>query len=229
MLLAVAAYRARPTAEARGALLSTQAQPFASRLGGHRGPVNALAFSPDDRLLATASSDGTVKLRRLSDHRTIATLTLPGRVRSVAFSPDGHVLAASSTDGPVRLWLTDGRRTETVLPERTAGARAVAFDPRGRTLAVASLDGAVQLWDTGPGHRAGAVLRGHSGTVTALSYAPDGRTIASAGSDRTVRLWSTDTARPLAHRPHEAQARPRQTHSDQGGRRSRRLRGRDHH
>ncbi|MDT0468545.1 helix-turn-helix domain-containing protein [Streptomyces sp. DSM 41699] len=198
MLLAVAAYRARATAEARGALLSTQAQPFASRLGGHRGPVNALAFSPDDRLLATASSDGTVKLRRLSDHRTIATLALPGRVRSVAFSPDGRVIAASSTDGPVRLWLTGGRRTETALPEQTAGARAVAFDPRGRTLAVAGLDGTVQLWDTGPGHRAGAVLRGHSGTVTALSYAPDGRTLASAGSDRTVRLWSTDTARPLA-------------------------------
>ncbi|MFJ5534845.1 helix-turn-helix domain-containing protein [Streptomyces sp. NPDC093261] len=198
MVLAVAAYRARATAEARGALLSTQAQPFAGRLGGHRGPVNALAFSPDGRLLATASSDGTVKLRRLSDHRTVATLTLPGRVRSVAFSPDGRSLAAGSTGGPVRLWLTGGRRTQTVLPERTAGARAVAFDPRGHTLAVAGGDGTVQLWDTGPGHRARAVLSGHSGTVTALSYSPDGRTLASAGSDRTVRLWSTDAARPVA-------------------------------
>ncbi|MGV9247734.1 nSTAND1 domain-containing NTPase [Streptomyces sp. NPDC003710] len=198
MLLAVAAYRAGATPEARGALLSTQSQPFARRLGGQRGPVNALVFAPDDRLLATASSDGTVKLRRLADQRTVATLTLPGRVRSVAFSPDGLTLAASSTDGPVRLWLTAGRGTVTVLPERTTGARAVAFDPRGRTLALAGRDGTVQLWDTGPGHRARAVLRGHSGNVTALSYAPDGRTLASAGSDRTVRLWSTDTARPVA-------------------------------
>ncbi|MFJ7903964.1 helix-turn-helix domain-containing protein [Streptomyces sp. NPDC096198] len=198
MLLAVAACRARVTAEARGALLSTQAQPFAGRLGGQRGPVNSLAFSPDDRLLATASSDGTVLLRRLADRRTVTRLTLPGRVRSVAFSPDGAALAAGSTGGPVRLWSTADGRTRAVLPERTAGARAVAFDPRGRTLAVAGRDGTVQLWDTGPAHRARAVLGGHVGTVTALAYSPDGRTLASAGSDRTVRLWSTDAARPLA-------------------------------
>ncbi|MCW7941367.1 DNA-binding protein [Streptomyces hygroscopicus] len=198
MLLAVAAYRAHPTAEARGALLSTQAQPFAARLGGHEGPVNALAFAPDDQLLATASSDGTVMLRHLPDDRTTATLTLPGRVRSVAFSPDGRTLAASSTGGPVRLWDMARHRTQAVLPARTTGARAVTFDPRGGTLAVAGGDGTVQLWDTGRDHRAVAALSGHTGAATALAYAPDGRTLASAGSDTTVRLWDTDRGRPVA-------------------------------
>nr|WSY50285.1 helix-turn-helix domain-containing protein [Streptomyces sp. NBC_00886] len=198
MLLAEEAYRADPTPEARGALLSTQAQPFSGRLTGYRGPVNAVAFAPGGRLLATAAGDGTVRLRRTSDHRTIATFTVPGRGRSVAFSPDGRRLAATSTDGPVRIWGTADHRLRALLPAGTKGARALAFDPRGRTLAVAADDGSVQLWDTGRDHPADVRLTGHTGRVDALAYAPDGRTLASAGSDRTVRLWDTDRARPLA-------------------------------
>ncbi|MGW0705313.1 nSTAND1 domain-containing NTPase [Streptomyces sp. NPDC002643] len=196
MLLAEEAYRAGATAEARGAVLSTQSQPFTARLGGHRGPVNSVAFAPDDRTLATASSDGTVTLRSTADgHRTLATLTVPGRVRSVAFAPDGRALAATSTDAPVSLWGVADHRRKALLDERTKGARAVAFDPRGRILAVATADGTVQLWDITAEPRATASLTGHDGLVNALDYAPDGRTLVSAGADRTVRLWDTDRAR----------------------------------
>ncbi|MET8165898.1 helix-turn-helix domain-containing protein [Streptomyces sp. NPDC005329] len=190
MRLAGEAYRSQATPEARGALLSTQAQPFSARLGGHRGPVNSVAFAPDGRTLATASSDGTVTLRRLADRRTTATFKMSGRVRSVAFSADGRTLAAGATDAPVQLWGAADHRTKVVLPASTEGARAVAFDPRGRTLAVAAGDGTVQLWDVDRRRRV-ASFTGHVGQVDALAYAPDGRTLASAGADRTVRLWDT--------------------------------------
>ncbi|WP_427164519.1 helix-turn-helix domain-containing protein [Streptomyces sp. C1-1] len=198
MLLAEEAYRTDPTPEARGALLSTQAQAFSARLVGHHGPVNAVAFAPGGRLLATAEAYGTVQLRRTADRRTTATLTVPGRVRSVAFSPDGRTLAATSTDGPVRIWDTADHRLRTLLPAATDGAHALAFDPRGRTLAVAADDGTVQLWDADGDHPAPVRLVGHTGRVNTLAYAPDGRTLASGGSDRTVRLWDTDRARQLA-------------------------------
>ncbi|WP_406452151.1 helix-turn-helix domain-containing protein [Streptomyces sp. NBC_01622] len=198
MLLAEEAYRTDATPEARGALLSTQAQAFSARLVGRYGPVNAVAFTPDGTLLATAGAHGAVQLRRTSDHRTTATLPVPGRVRSVAFSPDGTVLAATSSDGPVRIWGTADHRLRTLLPAGTRGARALAFDPRGRTLAIAADDGTVQLWDTEGSHPSGVRLVGHTGRVNTLAYARDGRTLASGGSDRTVRLWDTDRARSLA-------------------------------
>lgn len=198
MRLAADAYRTSATTEARGAVLSTQSQPFIARLGGHGGAVNAVAFAPGNGELATAGSDGTVTLRRVSDHRTTASFTLPGRVRAVAFSPDGRTLAAVSTDGPALLWDVGGRRTAAVLAPDTTGARAVAFAPDGRTLAVASPDGTVRLWETAGEHRAVATLEGHTGRVNALAYAADGRTLVSAGADRTVRLWDPVAARPLA-------------------------------
>ncbi|MGW5849765.1 nSTAND1 domain-containing NTPase [Streptomyces sp. NPDC055254] len=197
LLLAAQAYRTSATSEALGALLSTQSQPFVARLAGHGGPVNAVAFAPDNGTLATASSDGTVTLRRTADRRTTATLTLPGRVRAVAFSPDGRTLVATSTAGPARLWDTAGHRTAAVLPDSTVGARAVAFAPDGRTLAVATPDGSVQLWEAAGEHRAVASLRGHTGQVNALAYARDGRTLVSAGADRTVRLWDPERATSL--------------------------------
>ncbi|MER6678031.1 WD40 repeat domain-containing protein [Streptomyces sp. NPDC000983] len=198
MLLAGEAYRADTTAEARGALLSTQSQPFSARLDGYRGPVNAVAFAPDDRTLATASSDGTVTLRATDgDRRTLATFTLPGRVRAVAFAPDGRTLAATSTDGPVTLWDVAAHRRTALLTADTRGARAIAFDPRGHALAVATPDGPIQLWDTRSTPRRTASLTGHKGLPHALAYAPDGGGLVSAGADRTVRLWDTDRARPL--------------------------------
>ncbi|MFE5558850.1 helix-turn-helix domain-containing protein [Streptomyces sp. NPDC056544] len=198
MLLAGQAYRTSATSEARGALLSTQSQPFTARLGGHGGPVNAVAFGPGNGMLATAGSDGKVMLRRVADRRTIATFTLPGRVRAVAFSPDGSMLAATSTDGPARLWDTAGRGPGEQLPASTTGARAVAFAPDGRSLAVAGADGTIGLWDAAGDHRALASLSGHSGRVNALAYAADGRTLVSAGVDRTVRLWDPVEAGPQA-------------------------------
>ncbi|MFZ3495115.1 helix-turn-helix domain-containing protein [Streptomyces sp. 5.8] len=200
MLLAEEAYRAEATPEAHGALLSTQSQPFLARLGGHGGPVNAVAFAPGGRTLATAGSDGKVLLRRVADRSTVAAFTAPGRVRTVAFSPDGRTLAAGSTDGPVRLWPVGAGSggAVSVLPPSTAGARAVAFAPDGGTLAVAAADGTIRLLDPAGEHRERGVLTGHTARVNTLAYAPDGRSLVSAGADGTVRLWDTRRAEPAA-------------------------------
>ncbi|MFJ4091283.1 helix-turn-helix domain-containing protein [Kitasatospora sp. NPDC089913] len=149
MLLAERAFRVAPTPEARGALLSTQAQPFAGRLLGHTGPVNSCSISPDGRLLATASSDETVRLWSLPDRRPAATLTgHNSAVRAVTFSPDGRLLASAGSDGTVRLWDVEQRRPPVVLRGHVGPVRSVAFAPDGRTVVSGGADRTVRVWST---------------------------------------------------------------------------------
>ena len=102
-----------------------------------RGTLNQLAWTPDGKSIAVASSIGVY----LYDAQTFSVqrcITSSVTVDSVTFSPDGTLLATGSIDGTARVWrMSDGSLVRT-LTGYTNGARSVAFSPDGTLLATGS-------------------------------------------------------------------------------------------
>ncbi|KAI8633878.1 putative WD-repeat protein [Xylariaceae sp. FL1651] len=160
----------------------------------HSGSVNAVTFSPNGQLIASASDDGTVRLWDTATGREQRVFKgHSGWVNAVIFSPNGQLIASASDDETVRLWdIATGEQR--ALKGHLGSVEAVIFSPNGQLIASASDDKTVRLWDTATGREQRA-FKGHLGSVNAVTFSPNGQLIASASNDKTVRLWDTATGR----------------------------------
>jgi WD40 repeat protein/serine/threonine protein kinase len=120
-------------------------------LKGHPAQIQALVFSRDGTLIATAGRDGTVKLWDTSTGKERFTLHgHGGPVNSVEFSKDGKRLVSGSNDRTVKLWDTMTGKELFTLRGHTDAVASVAFSPDGHRIASASADKTVKIWDGTP-------------------------------------------------------------------------------
>ncbi|MGQ9928158.1 MAG: protein kinase domain-containing protein [Chloroflexaceae bacterium] len=119
-----------------------------STFSGHTAPVTAIAIAASGDLVASASTDGALKLWRASNGEEVRSQQAGPEERSyfsVAFSPDGSVLATGALSGEVEFWNTATGQRLSGLDPGGGAVFAIAFRADSAQVAVATRDRGVFL------------------------------------------------------------------------------------
>ena len=210
--------KAAAAAAAAAAPTLLRALPMASARA-HTKDINALAVSPNDKMIATASQDKMIKLYAIVAEGNTLSLAERGELRghkrgvwAAAFSPTDKCLATASADKTVKLWSIDTRRCIRTFEGHSSSVLRVAFLPSGTQLVSSGADGLVKVWSV-QSAECQTTLERHTDRVWALSVAPPAParvvapgaeaddewkqpalTMVTGGADSTLVVWRDVTA-----------------------------------
>ena len=188
-----------------GDLLESRATEFfypvdvstAGILHGHEGRINSIAFSPDGEFLASASSDCSVRVWRVTDGLPVTVFRPHQRmVMEIAYSPDGTLLATAGEDGFIHLWNTKDWSLAASLTADGESFTDVAISPDGRFLAAGSRSlesvnawGNIVLWNLPEKTVIGKTRATEVWDIFDLAFSPDGSKLA-VSSFTSIAMYS---------------------------------------
>lgn len=175
---------------------------FCSQIGDDR-PISFCQFSPNSKLLVTASWTGLCKLWAVPDCNHIRTLRGHcTNVGAIVFHPQSTIsldekdvnLASCAADGSVKLWNLESDEPVADIEGHGMRVARVAWHPSGRFLGTTCYDHSWRLWDLEVQEE---ILHqeGHSKGVYDISFHPDGSLAGTGGLDAFGRVWDLRTGR----------------------------------
>jgi len=157
-------------------------------LHGHDDRAWQLAWNPTKPLLASCSSDKTIRLYHYTDtnfsHLTTIETGHTKTVRSIAWSPSGTSLAAGSFDSTVSIWsqeldedgIPSGAEWEcsSLLQGHDTECKGISYSSSGNFMATCSRDKVVWIWEVLPDadYSCETVLMEHSQDVKCVAWHP---------------------------------------------------------
>jgi WD40 repeat protein/serine/threonine protein kinase len=160
--------------------------------------VASVHFSPNQKWLISAGTDGTTRLWDVQTGRQVGLdIRTRSSIRHATFSPDSSKVAAGLRNGEIRLWeVPSGKALDIVLRHKSIVWK-VQFSPDGKLIATASDDHEARLWDASTGALF-AVLP-HKNCVVDVNFSPDGTKVVTASEDLTAVIWEVATGKPIGN------------------------------
>lgn len=157
-------------------------------LRGHSDTSTAVAFSPDDTLLASASFDETIRLWNWRANQEIRIVE-SGLSRALAFSPDGQLLASggSAKDNAIKIWNVKNGSLVRTLQGHQGGVRSVTFSPDGQYLISSGMDRTVKVWRVADGSHV-RTFQGEAFPTYAMAYLSNPKLVAFSGDSAGIQL-----------------------------------------
>ncbi len=160
------------------------ASPIPTKNFQHPNLVDAVAWSPDGKQLATACHDGIVRLHDVEKATVLKAINAhiapaPSPIYSVLWTTDGKQVLSTSFDKSMKLW------------DAMSGNLVKEFKPFAEK-----------------GNE-----KGHTDQVFCAAISKDGKLIASGSSDRKIKLWDASAGTVIREFPHPGiKGEPNQSH-----------------
>jgi WD40 repeat protein len=160
---------------------------------GHKQNVYWVEFSPDDKLISTASQDGTARIWDVASGALKHTLMHGGEVSAASFVAGGKQLATVCHDGQCRIWnVATGELDVTLpVPEPRQPAVGIGQSRNGKFLATGNYR-TINLWSVADWSHI-ATLPGRGQHIWGLAVTDDGKKVISSTWDNVVSVWDVAT------------------------------------
>ncbi len=166
----------------------------AQTIPGFKNPPSALAWTRDNRIVASADGKN-IRVVAAESGKVLKDLEHPRDVYSILWSNDGGRLLVGSSDEFALVGYTGASWKSVTLDRGTVGlsASTLSWSPDGQTL-LGHRTSAYQQWNGKTGKLVGPAA-GSPGGARTLAYSPDGKTFVASCVDRTARFFDAGPAR----------------------------------
>ncbi|MEJ8755545.1 WD40 repeat domain-containing protein [Pontibacter sp. H259] len=166
------------------------------RTFGQKGTLLAVAYTPDNKLVALGGKDKTVQVWQVDSGELLHTFEGHQKeVTDVTFSLDGSLLISASADKTIKVWDLQEKKLFKTLEGHKDWVKALALSRDSTYLVSAGYDGRILLWNL-PFKEATTYVaklkNPHTNWISSLDV-NSGNTLVSIGHDNKIALYSLHT------------------------------------